>query len=89
MLQSHQKFLPIVQKYTANVGLAQSYNQLAGKGLELGLIKPEDASIDTYVARAALDGVYKMIAQEEKAIRADPMKAAGAMAQKVFGALEQ
>jgi hypothetical protein len=83
-----QKFLPIVQKYTANVGLAQSYNQLAGKGLELGLIKPEDASIDTYVARAALDGVYKMIAQEEKAIRADPMKAAGAMAKKVFGALE-
>jgi hypothetical protein len=83
-----KKFVPIVQKYTASVGLAQSYNQLAGKGLELGLIKPEDASIDTYVARAALDGVYKMIAQEEKAIRADPMKAAGAMAKKVFGALE-
>ena len=84
-----QKFLPIVQKYTASVGLAQSYNQLAGKGVEFGLTKPEDASIETYVARAALDGVYKMIAQEEKAIRADPMKAAGAMAQKVFGALEQ
>jgi hypothetical protein len=84
-----QKFLPIVQKYTANVGLAQSYNQLAGKGLQFGLIKPEDASIDTYVARSALDGVYKMIAEEEKAIRADPLKATGAMAKKVFGAIDQ
>jgi hypothetical protein len=84
-----RKFLPVVQKYTAGVGLAQSYNQLAGKGLQLGLIKPEDASIDSYVARSALDGVYKMIAQEEKAIRADPMKAAGAMAKKIFGTLDQ
>jgi hypothetical protein len=84
-----QKFLPIVQKYTADVGLAQSYNQLAGKGLQLGLIKAEDASIETYVARSALEGVYKMIAQEEKAIRADPMKAAGAMAKKVFGTLDE
>lgn len=82
-----QKFTPVVQKYTANVGLAQKYNQVAGKGLQLGLIKKEDADIDSYVARAALDGVYKMIAQEEKAIRANPMKAAGSMAQKVFGAL--
>ncbi len=84
-----QKFLPVVQKYTANVGLAQQYNKVAGKGLQLGLIKPDDANIDTYVARSALDGVYKMIAQEEKAIRADPMKAVGSMARKVFGSIDQ
>lgn len=85
--QLTQKFLPIVQKYTANVGLAQKYNQVAGKGLQLGLIKKEDANLDNYVAHAALDGVYKMIAEEEKAIRANPLEAAGGMAQKVFGAL--
>lgn len=53
------------------------------------LVKPEDAQIDNYVTRAALDGLYKMIAAEEKAIRANPMLAAGSMAQKVFGALGQ
>lgn len=52
------------------------------------LVKPEDAQIDNYVTRAALDGLYKMIAAEEKAIRANPMLA-GSMAQKVFGALGQ
>lgn len=81
------KFMPIVQKYTANADLAKKYNKVAGKGLALGLIKKEDADIDSYVARSALDGVYKIIGQEEKAIRADPAKAIGSLAKKVFGAL--
>lgn len=87
--QLTEKFLPIVKKYTAQVGLAQKYDQLAGKGAQLGLVKPEDAQIDSYVTRSALDGLYKMIAVEEKSIRANPMQAAGTMAQKVFGALSQ
>lgn len=81
------KFMPIVQKYTANVGLAKKYNKVAGQGVELGLIKKEDADIDSYVARSALDGVYKIIGQEEKAIRANPAQAIGDLAKKVFGAI--
>src|SRR6187549_933949 len=81
------KFTPIVQKYTAKLDLAKKYNQVAGMGLQLGLLKKEDADIDSYVARSALDGVYKIIGQEEKAIRANPAKAAGDLAKKVFGAL--
>jgi len=83
------KFLPVVQKYTANFELAKKYNQVAGTALTLGLIKKEDADLDSYVARSALDGVYKIIGQEEKAIRADPAKAVGDLAKKVFGALEK
>lgn len=85
--QLTQKFLPIVKKHTAKVDLAQKYDQLAGKGAQLGLIKQEDAQVDSYVTRAALDGLYKMIGDEEKAIRANPLQAAGSMAKKVFGAL--
>jgi hypothetical protein len=81
------KFTPVVQKYTANVNLAKKYNKVAAKALRLGLLKKEDADIDSYVAQSALDGVYKIIGQEEKAIRANPAKAAGDLAQKVFGAL--
>lgn len=83
------KFMPIVKKYTANANLAKKYNKFAGKGLELGLIRKEDADIDSYVARSALDGIYKIIGQEEKAIRADPAKAVGGLAKKVFGALDK
>ena len=82
-----QKFLPVVQKYTANVDLAQKYNQVASQGLQLGLIRKEDADLDGYVARRALDGVYKIIAKEEKAIRANPAAAVGSLAQRVFGSL--
>jgi len=81
------KFMPVVQKYTANVDLAKKYNQVAATGLQLGLLKKEDADIDSYVARSALDGVYRIIGQEEKAIRANPAAAVGNLAKKVFGAL--
>src|SRR5690606_10201142 len=87
--QLTEKFLPIVKKYTAQAGLAQKYDQLAGKGAQLGLVKQEDAQIDSYVTRSALDGLYKMIAAEEKSIRSNPMAAVGSMAQKVFGAMNQ
>jgi hypothetical protein len=83
------KFRPIVQKYTANADLAKKYNKVANKGVQMGLIKAEDADIDSYVARSALDGVYKIIGQEEKAIRADPAKAIGGLARKVFGAIRK
>jgi hypothetical protein len=83
------KFTPIVQKYTANVNLAKKYNQVAGAGLQLGLLRKEDADLDSYVAHSALDGVYKIIGQEEKAIRANPAKAIGTLAKKVLGAIGQ
>ena len=85
--QLTQRFLPIVKKATDRVGLAQQYNNLAGQGASLGLIKKEDASIETYVTRKALDGLYLMIAEQEKSFRTNPMGAASNIVKKVFGAL--
>lgn len=82
-----QKFLPIVKKSTDKVGLTQQYNQLAGQGAKLGLIKEEQASIETYVTQKTLDGLYLMIAEEERAIRKDPIGTGSAILKKVFGAL--
>jgi hypothetical protein len=67
------KFLPIVTKATEKVKLADRYNALAAKATGLGLVKKEDANIQTYVTRKALDGLYFMIGEEEKKIRADPI----------------
>lgn len=82
-----EKFLPIVSKSTEKVALADKYNAVAGKALGLGLIKPEDANIQSYVTRRALDGLFLMIAQEEKKIRQDPVGSGSAILKKVFGAL--
>ncbi|MEO8223756.1 MAG: DUF4197 domain-containing protein [Gammaproteobacteria bacterium] len=83
-----RKFLPIVQQMTAKVQLAEQYNSLAGRGEKLGLVKSEDANIDSYVARKALDGLFVVIGDQERAMRQDPVGAATGLARKVFGALE-
>jgi len=86
--QLTQRFLPIVKKATDRVGLAQQYNNLAGQGASLGLIKKEDASIENYVTQKALDGLYLMIAEQEKSFRQNPVGAASSIVKKVFGALK-
>lgn len=53
-----------------------------------GLVKEEDTHLENYVTEKALDGLYTMIAEEGKAIRKNPVGAAGSLAQKVFGALK-
>jgi hypothetical protein len=83
----HARFLPIVRKSTERVGLAQKYNEYAQQGVAFGLVKKEDANLDDYVTQKALDGLYVMIAEEEKKIRKDPVGAGTAIIRKVFGAL--
>lgn len=80
-------FLPTVKQNTDKLALASQYNKLAGQAAGIGLLKSEDAQIESYVTRKALDGLYMMIAEEERAIRKDPVGAVGSLAKKVFGAL--
>jgi hypothetical protein len=81
------KFLPIVKKATAKVDLAGQYNKYAGQAAKLGLLDKKDADLDTYVTQKAMDGLFLMIAEQEKAIRKDPIGTGSSMLQKVFGAL--
>ncbi len=80
-----QKFLPVVTKATEKVQLADRYNAVAGKAVGLGLVKGEDANIQQYVTARALDGLFLMVGEEEKKIRADPIGTGSAILRKVFG----
>jgi hypothetical protein len=79
------RFLPIVKKATDNVGLAQQYNNLAGQAASFGVVKQQDAKIENYVTRKAMDGLFLMIAEEERAIRKDPVRAGSEILRRVFG----
>ncbi len=81
-------FLPVVTKATEKVGLADKYNQVASKGVGLGLVKKEDSNIQQYVTGKSLDGLYLIIGEEEKKIRQDPVGTGSAILSKVFGALK-
>jgi hypothetical protein len=83
----HQRFRPIVEKATARVQLAQRYEQFADKALAVGMLKKDDADLDEYVTQKALDGLYLMVAQEEKKIRKDPIGTGSSIIKKVFGAM--
>ena len=80
-----EKFLPIVTTETQKVSLAAKYDAVASKGSSFGLVRPEDANVEQYVTRKALDGLYFMIGQEEKKIRADPVATGSAILKSVFG----
>lgn len=82
-----KKFLPIVQEATADVQLAQQYNQFAEMGAKFGVVKKDQANLEQYVTQKTLDGLYAMMAEEEKAIRKDPLGASTSLIKKVFGTL--
>ncbi|MFZ5503125.1 MAG: DUF4197 domain-containing protein [Pseudomonadota bacterium] len=82
------KFKPIVNKSMAKVKIAEKYDQFAGKGAQFGLVDKEDAKLDDYITRKALDGLFLMMAEQEKAIRANPLQATGSLAKKVFSAIK-
>ena len=82
-----EKFKPVVRSAMARVKLAEKYDQFAGKAAKFGLVREQDAHLENHVTQKTLDGLYLMIAEEEKAIRKDPAGAAGKLAKKVFGAL--
>lgn len=82
-----RKFRPIVKQATAQVNLADKYNNYARMAAQFGLINVEDADLDSYVTKKALDGLFLIIAEQEKLIRQDPVGSGSRLLQKVFGAL--
>lgn len=85
--QLAKKFMPIVKAETRKLQLAEQYNQFAGKAASAGLIDQKNADIDSYVTQKAMDGLFLMIAEEEKKLRSNPLAAGSSLLKKVFGAL--
>lgn len=83
-----KRFLPIVKSATDRVGLAAQYNNLAGQAAQFGLLKGDETSVEGYVTARALDGLYLMIAEQEKAFRQNPVGATSDIVKRVFGAAQ-
>ncbi len=82
-----QKFMPIVKSATKKVQLGEQYNKFAGKAASMNLIDKKDADLDSYVTQKAMDGLFAMIAEQEKNLRSHPLDAGSELLKKVFGAL--
>lgn len=82
------KFRPIVEDLTEQVGVTQKYKAMTGKYGFVGKIVGQDATdLDGYVTQKALDGLFFMVAEEERKIRKDPLKQTSSILRKVFGSI--
>ncbi len=82
------KFRPIVEEMTAKVGVTQQYKNLIGRYGVLGKAFGEEASdLDGYVTQKAMDGLFLLIADEERKIRRDPIGRTTSILRVVFGSI--
>ncbi|MGK5054293.1 DUF4197 domain-containing protein [Janthinobacterium sp. RB2P8] len=82
------KFLPIVKSVTDRSGLASKYNSTMSQIGKTGLVPQQQSTVEAYVTDRAIDGLYLMIGEEEKAIRSHPLAYGSKIIGKVFGSLK-
>lgn len=82
------KFLPMVKGVTDKAGLSSKYNSIMGQAQKFGAVSQQEATVEGYVTQKAMDALFLMIAEEEKAIRQDPLGAGSKAISKVFSLLK-
>lgn len=84
-------FRPIVEQQTAAVGVTQKYKDFTKKagGNELASALlgggSKNLDLDDYVTREAIDGLFHVIAEQEKQIRRNPASRTTDLLRRVFG----
>jgi RNA binding exosome subunit len=83
--QLQEIFKPIVHKSMSQVGTTQSYQALEEKVHTVPFTDKLNLDLDKYVTGKGLDGLFLMLAEEEKKIRQDPAARVTDLLKKVFG----
>jgi len=76
---------PIVDQALSQVGAVSSFNQLLTRYNNIPLAPKIDADLTAHVVEEGSDGIFYYLAQEEKAIRENPLKRTSEILQRVFG----
>jgi hypothetical protein len=80
-------FQPRIQESLNEVGATKYYGDLANAYNNIPLTTRKiDPDLNAYVTNRAIDGLFTLIAEEEKNIRENPMQRTSALMRKVFAA---
>lgn len=83
-----ERFRPIVSQATDQAGVTAAYKKMVKQaGPWASLLGAGATDLDGYVTTKSLDGLFKMVAEEEKNIRANPVARTTDLLKKVFGSL--
>jgi hypothetical protein len=78
-------FEPIVSEALESAGATRQYKALAGRYNALPFVRSQAFDLDRYVVDKALDGLFHVLAQEERKIRTDPAARVTELLRTVFG----
>jgi hypothetical protein len=78
-------FRPFVEATMKENGVTRQYETLTGELKSLPFVRSEDLDINKYVVQKALDGLFYMLAQEERKIRKNPAARTTDLLREVFG----
>jgi hypothetical protein len=78
-------FKPIVSNSMNDVGVTRQYKELVGRYENIPFVKKESFDLDQYVVTKALDGLFRMVGEEENKIRKNPAARTTELLKEVFG----
>ncbi|ALM50220.1 hypothetical protein AMR72_15800 [Flavobacterium psychrophilum] len=87
--QLYAKFNPVIKSSFSKVGADKVWSNIISKYNTVPLVQKVNPDLTDYVTNEALDGVYKMIAVEEKDIRNNLNARTSALLKKVFSAQDK
>jgi hypothetical protein len=83
--QLKEKFKPVIQSSLNKVNATKYYGELVTRYNKIPLVEKVNPNLDDYATDKAVDGLFVMIAKEEKNIRQDPVARTTELLKKVFG----
>jgi Protein of unknown function (DUF4197) len=78
-------FRPQVEKSMNEVGVTRQYKELVGHFKTIPFAKTDFIDLDQYVVKKSLDGLFVMVAEEERDIRTNPAARVTSLLKDVFG----
>lgn len=79
-----QEFKPVIQNSLNKVNATKYYGDIINTYNKIPLVEKVNPALDDYATQKAIDGLFFMIAKEEKLIREDPVARTSELLKKVF-----
>jgi len=80
-----EKFKPVIQNSLNKVNATKYYDDIVTRYNQIPFVQKVNPDLDDYATDKAIDGLFVMIAKEEKNIREDPMARTTEILKRVFG----
>lgn len=84
--QLKEKFKPVIQNALNSTNATKYYGDLVDTYNKIPLVEKVNPDLDDYATDRAIDGLFVMIAKEEKNIRKDPVARTTDLLKRVFAA---